>query len=95
LIGGRQPMSPWARWLPAIVDESNGESSLLWFSQEEADNVGLTTLLKTVFRSIRLKSAAPTFSGTDFVCQKTCLNRSFDGAFSDKYDHGVLDRGRG
>src|SRR6476620_4943153 len=31
------------------------------------------TLLETIFRPIRLRSSAPTYSGTDFVCQKTCV----------------------
>jgi hypothetical protein len=31
------------------------------------------TQRETVFRLIRLKSCALTFSGTDFVCRKTCV----------------------
>ena len=32
------------------------------------------TLLETVFRPIRLKSSGSTFSGTDFLCQKTYVS---------------------
>src|SRR6476659_120238 len=37
------------------------------------ENVGLMTQLDTVSHPIRLKSSDETFSGTNFVCHKTCV----------------------
>src|SRR5258705_3279743 len=44
--------------------------------------VGLMTRLETVFRPIRLKSSAPTFSGTEFVLVNVCHDCWFVETFA-------------
>ena len=53
------------------------------------------TQLETVPRSIRLKSSGPTFSGTDSVCQKTCVTRvDITACVSHKRVYDIFERWR-
>ncbi len=40
---------------------------------------------RTLSRQIRFKSSEETFSGTQFVLQKTCLTRCFGSAYQETY----------
>ena len=57
-----------------IFSRPNTAASILT-RHEEGQNRWVDDEVETVHRSIRLKSSGPTFSGTEFVCQKTFVTR--------------------
>jgi hypothetical protein len=51
-----------------------------FFFELDLNNPWIDDAAEAILRQIRLKSSAPTFSETEFVCQKTCVKT---GGFSE------------